>query len=775
MKISAKNIFFALGATAILASCGENSWNDHLDGFEPGIKYDTPIEAEFTMSGTDYNAVASNSTNKSLAEAAGLANALKAVGNNALFSAEIPAKEYLPAFLASSSAPYFLAPSGSKVNVTYQETGVTDPIIAQVADAQKYTVSKDDYVSAWGSDKDYIDAFAPMTPAENKIPAILKNAYPDAASGDLAIVSYNESSTNPIFISDSEVEEFIGGTFYLIADGSNGAGPLSSKNYGYLPRVEISVTDGTVSVPGSNIAPETYAFTFIPTTGGYYIKDVENRFIYQQGTYNSFNFSTSLPESGAVWTVDIASNGQATITNTEVGKWIQYDGNYSSWGSYAEAKGSLPMLYKAPDPKYYLVTEDGQCAGPVAADKTYGYLSNENVLFDGELYFSNHDNAFTFEITKGGYYIKDSYGRYLYMKGTYNNFNLSAELPEAGGIWTLTEDESGFVTITNAEMGKWLQYDGGYNSWGAYAEEKGSLPKMYNAVAYYEYPTSLPSKVVAGTPVTANMTAVYKFDGSKWAPAEGVTALDAADYTAMGFAANKLDNADIYLPLFLKNTCPYAVEGDTMAVVYNGASCAVLVYDGQNWTINNDDLQTKTAQFVKEGNNWKFVKYVGKAYFNYTTELTLDRAYLIVADGICAIPTATSKNYGYMYTEAVNIVNGVIEQKNEANGFTFASSAIVGDKEYKLGEGQFFIVDSNGRYSYMSGTYTSFNLAEAPVVTDGTVDPAYIWTATCEGGLWTIKNVGNGKWIQYAANYSSWGSYDTENGSLPELYILAAE
>lgn len=105
MKISVKNIFFALGATAVMASCGENAWNDHLDGFEPGVNYNNPIEGEFTMSAADYNAVASNSTNKSLAEAAGVDKALKAVGTNGKFSAQVTGKEYLPAFLASSSAP----------------------------------------------------------------------------------------------------------------------------------------------------------------------------------------------------------------------------------------------------------------------------------------------------------------------------------------------------------------------------------------------------------------------------------------------------------------------------------------------------------------------------------------------------------------------------------------------------------------------------------------------------------------------------------------------
>lgn len=771
MKISVKNICFALGATAMVASCGENSWNDHLDGFESGVNYNNAIEAEFTMSGTDYTAVASNATNKALAEAAGASNALKAVGNNGLFSAEIPAKEYLPAYLASSSAPYFLAPEGSKVNVTFNETGLTDPIIAQIADAQKYTVSKADYVNAWGSETDFISAFAPMTTADAKLPAILKGAYPEATAGEFAIVSYNESSTNPIFISDSDAEEFIGGTFFLVADGANGAGPLAGKNYGYLPKVDMSVSNGTVS------ASEVDAFTFIPTAGGYYIKDTYNRFLYQSGTYNSFNFSATLPESGAVWTVDVASNGQATITNTEVGKWIQFDGGYSSWGSYADAKGSLPVLFKAPDPKYYLVTEDGHGAGPLASNKTYGYLASVDMTVEnGTVVSPDPANAFTFELTKGGYYIKDSFGRFVYQTGTFNSFNVSTEEPESGAVWNMTIDASGAVTLTNTETAKWIQYDSGYNSWGSYDEAKGSLPKMYSAATSQAAPAARPAKVVAGTPVTSAMTAVYEYDGSKWTPAEGVLALDAADYAAMGFDNNKLEDASLYLPIFAKNNMPYALEGDQVAVVYNNGACSVLVFDGQSWTINNNDFQTKTAQFVKKDGKWNFVKYVGKAYFNYTTELILDRQYLFVAEGICAIPTAASKNYGYMYTSPVKITGNVIEEKNEVNAFTFAGSATVGDQTYRLGEGQFLIVDSNGRYSYMSGTYTSFNLSDEPAVKDGVIDPSYIFTASCNSeGLWTIRNVGNGKWIQYSISYSSWGCYDTESGVLPSLYMLAAE
>lgn len=772
MNNSVKNIFFALGATAILASCGENAWNDHLDGFEPGTNYNTAIEGEFTMSAADYNAVASNATNKSLAEAAGVANDLKAVGTNGIFTAKIPAKEYLPAYLASSSAPYFLAPEGSKINVTYQETGETAPIIAQIAGARTYTVSKDDYKSAWGSDKDYIDAFAPMTPAANKIPAILKEVFDDAATGEYAVVSYNESATNPIFISDSEVEEFTGGFFFLVADGSNGAGPIDAgKGYGYLPLAEMTVADGAVNTSGVN------AFNFVKSANGFYIKDAYGRYLYQKGTYNSFNLSATLPESGAEWTVAVASNGQATITNIEVGKWIQYDSNYSSWGSYAEAKGSLPVLYQAQKLDFYLVNAEGHGAGVLASDKKYGYLPNVDMTVENGI-VTNADpaNAYTFEVADGGYYIKDSYGRYLYQAGTYNSFNLSEGVPEAGGVWTLTENAEGNVTITNKEIGKWIQYDGNYSSWGSYDSEKGTLPRLINAAAT-PAAANRPAKVVAGTPVASGMTAVYTFDGSKWAEATDVTALDAADYAAMGFDNNKLENPETYLPLYLKAKQPYAVAGDEMAVVYNGTSCTMCVYDGQNWTVNDNDLQVKTAQFVHNAQGWSFVKYVGKAYFKLASEIVLDRQYLMVAEGICAIPLVTSKTYGYLNTASVVDVNGVIEQKNEANAFTFAGSYTAEDgTTYKAAEGTFLIKDSNGRYLYMTGTFNSFNVADAPAIADGAIDPAYTFKGEINGdGNCTITNVGNSKWIQYSTTYTSWGCYSNEQGVLPTLYMLAAE
>lgn len=656
MKISVKNIFFALGATAVMASCGENAWNDHLDGFEPGVNYNNPIEGEFTMSAADYNAVASNSTNKSLAEAAGVGKALKAVGTDGKFSAQVTGKEYLPAFLASSSAPYFVAPEGSKVNVTYQETGVTDPIIAGIDAATEYKISSEEYQAAWKSDKDYIDAFAPMTPASDNIPEILKSGIHNAQDGQYAIVSYQESAENPVFISGGNALKYSEsfsedmGAFVIynevLPDGLSYVWSMDAKN---------GCMKASAYVKGTNYAAAAWLLSPEITLG----------------------------KGAASFSFDNITNFFADVETAkkEATVWVRVSG-----GNWEQLTG-----FAYPEKMSWSAVNSGE----IDLSKYSG-----STIQIGFKYTSTEAKAGTWEI---------------------KNFLLNAEDGTLG-------ENPGFA--------------------------------------------SKPKKALASTPVTAGKTAVYMYNGSKWALAEGVKALCAADYTAMGFSNNKLENPDINLPLYLKANMPYAVAGDMMAVVYNYDDCAVCVYDGQNWTVNNNNLQTLVGQFELKNGAWKFVKYVGKSYFNLTEELILDRQYLMVAEGICAIPLATSKNYGYLNTEAVTDAAGVIEQKNEANAFTFATTATVEGKEYKAADGTFFIIDSNGRFLYMSGSYNSFNVADAPK--DG--DANYTFKAEHKGaGQWTITNAGNGKWIQYSPNYTSWGCYDTESGVLPYLYVLAAE
>ena len=411
-----------------------------------------------------------------------------------------------------------------------------------------------------------------------------------------------------------------------------------SAGYGYL-----QVTD---AASGCVIAAEERnTFLLTETEGGYTIQDSYGRYLYMTGTFNSFNVSATLPESGAVWTITFDEDSAAVIRNAETQKWIQYDSDYNSYGVYEDARGVLPRLFVAngevpvpdPDPEVpenesskenpYSVSEallkydastpqadvwvsgyivgyvdgmsvDGatfgaeapeggevsatnlliadstdvtdytQCliiqlpAGEVrealnlqanpenlgkpvvlkgSLEKYFGTCGLKSVseyILDGEepeptpeptlknfakvmsiesgrhyviaaldgsvnkvaqnlsesadygyLYVTDADssdviaaeerNTFLLTEVEGGYTIQDSYGRYLYMTGTFNSFNVSATLPESGAVWTIDFDADGMATITNVEMGKWIQYSVEYGSYGVYPDARGVLPCLY--------------------------------------------------------------------------------------------------------------------------------------------------------------------------------------------------------------------------------------------------------------------------------------------------------
>ncbi len=68
------------------------------------------------------------------------------------------------------------------------------------------------------------------------------------------------------------------------------------------------------------------AFAFKAVNGGYTIQDSYGRYLYQSGTFTSFNVAAELPEAGAVWGVAEAEGGYV-LTNGE------YYVRFSSYGS----------------------------------------------------------------------------------------------------------------------------------------------------------------------------------------------------------------------------------------------------------------------------------------------------------------------------------------------------------------------------------------------------------------------------------------------------------
>jgi len=139
---------------------------------------------------------------------------------------------------------------------------------------------------------------------------------------------------------------------------------------------------------------------------------------------------------------------------------------------------------------YLLVApnKDGETTVAVPITSNYGYIQvTTEIMGDAEkIALPTEDNGFKFIAVEGGWNIRQvANDRYVFLKGTYNSFNVAAEIPEdAAPVWTVTFDADGYATITNVGMNKWVQYSQNYNSYGCYpsAQDSGVLPRLYEKV-----------------------------------------------------------------------------------------------------------------------------------------------------------------------------------------------------------------------------------------------------------------------------------------------------
>lgn len=189
----------ALGCAA--TACDENAWNNHLDGFKENNTDNPPVEevktVEYTLTDAEYATIAGLAANKTLAGTEG-ADALAKVGTLKRFSADAPASKYVPAFLESTSFPYFTLTDGSAVKMTYKVAQDEPQEYLDAQNPQSFTVTKDMYQNdVWGSEN-YVNAFAPSMPAADYIPALLTD-YADANDGKYCVVTYEQALQEPVF------------------------------------------------------------------------------------------------------------------------------------------------------------------------------------------------------------------------------------------------------------------------------------------------------------------------------------------------------------------------------------------------------------------------------------------------------------------------------------------------------------------------------------------------------------------------------------------------
>ena len=106
---------------------------------------------------------------------------------------------------------------------------------------------------------------------------------------------------------------------------------------------------------------------------------------------------------------------------------------------------------------------------------------------------------------------------------------------------------------------------------------------------------------------------------------------------------------------------------------------------------------------------------------------------------------ASSYTYGYMYSSAVTVTDGVIAADDAADWVITVEAGVT--------DGTYTLKNALDKYIYASGSYNSFNLADA---TDGTSN--YEWTITKAGGadLFEIVNTYNDKTVKLYYYSGSW-------------------
>ncbi len=177
---------------------------------------------------------------------------------------------------------------------------------------------------------------------------------------------------------------------------------------------------------------------------------------------------------------------------------------------FVKLQEGLPTAGK----RYLIVAESGSklyAAKPVSvsASKTYGYLYTDGVIdADGKIIMASDNDAYTFEAADGGFYLKDSQGRYYYQDSTFTSFTPTTTLSEAD-VWTVASNGDGTYTIKAADTGNVIMYSSKYSSYGNYGTDKQSgniLPCLYEE-------QQSTTDIHMPTATAAGLRAVYTLQG----------------------------------------------------------------------------------------------------------------------------------------------------------------------------------------------------------------------------------------------------------------------
>lgn len=234
MKTNIIKAILGCGALTLLTACGDNSWNNHLDGFVDDPAYVDVQSLDYTMTDADYARLADNRFNKAKAAAADLSKELALVKTQKYFNPAIDPMEYVPNLLKDSLFKYYTLTEGSAINLTYRIATELPEEIKTLTNAEQYVMDETDYQYVYGSETDYTASFSPICKASTGIPKVLADRFDDAEAGTVVVINYNNSDVEPVFTQTSEpptpsftLSDVIGGV--AVGDAVDISGVVTAK------------------------------------------------------------------------------------------------------------------------------------------------------------------------------------------------------------------------------------------------------------------------------------------------------------------------------------------------------------------------------------------------------------------------------------------------------------------------------------------------------------------------------------------------------------------
>ena len=222
-----------------------------------------------------------------------------------------------------------------------------------------------------------------------------------------------------------------------------------------------------MGMKGSISDPATYIPMYLEKNYPYAVNKQETTLVY----YNKSNklVVENYIYNGSEWTNTALEEGVYNF-NLIDGQWV-----YKTFKCVPVTEVSESGIYvMVADIKVNEETgvTEGRLFSPLGENKNYGYMPYASVTINEEGIIEACDaaeNAFlTVTAVEDGFTMQDSYGRYIYMKGDYNSFNIGTEMVQPGCSWLFNVNEDGTYSVTNTMNDKVIMYDTGYTSYGCY-------------------------------------------------------------------------------------------------------------------------------------------------------------------------------------------------------------------------------------------------------------------------------------------------------------------